>query len=204
MPQLLRTRSGSQHSSEPMVESDSSDADLVTLAMEDPRHFALLYARYLDPVHRYCYRRLGSREAAEDATSLVFTKALTAFPHYRHTSFRGWLFTIARHVVTDSYRGDHPEDPLEVVAELRDGSASPEELALAADQRQSVTHLLPRLPEHQRQVVELRLAGLTSAEIAQVLDRSPSNVDVTQYRAVARLRVLLGLAAAPQEARNGD
>ena len=204
VPHPLHSRSGRQHPSEHAAEPDSSDAKLVALAMEDPRHFSLLYARYLDPVHRYCYRRLGSREAAEDATSLVFTKALTAFPHYRHTSFRGWLFTIARHVVTDNYRGNHPEDPLEMVAELRDGSASPEELALAADQRQSVTHLLPRLPEHQRQVVELRLAGLTSAEIAQVLDRSPSNVDVTQFRAVARLRVLLGLATTPQEARNGD
>jgi RNA polymerase sigma-70 factor (ECF subfamily) len=171
--------------------------------MEDPRHFSLLYARYLDPVHRYCYRRLGSREAAEDATSLVFTKALTAFPHYRHASFRGWLFTIAHHVITDRYRSDHPEHPLDTVVELRDGSPSPEDLALAADERRSMADLLARLPDHQRHVVELRLAGLTSAEIAQTLGRSPSNVDVTQYRAVARLRVLLGVAATPREARDG-
>src|SRR4051794_12919501 len=163
--------------------------------MEDSRHFSLLYARYLDSVHRYCYRRLGSREAAEDATSLVFTKALAAFPHYRHASFRGWLFTIAHHVVTDRYRGAQPEHPLETAVELRDGSPSPEDLALASDERRSISELLSRLPDHQRQVVELRLAGLTSAEIAQALGRSRSNVDVTQYRAVARLRVLLGLTA---------
>ena len=202
MPHLLRIRSGSQHPSEPVVEADFSDAELVALAKADLRQFALLYARYLDPVHRYCYRRLGSREAAEDATSLVFTNALTAFPHYRHASFRGWLFTIAHHVVTDRYRDDHPEHPLDTVAQLHDGSASPEELALADDERRSLTLLLTRLPDHQRQVVALRLAGLTSAEIAQALGRSPSNVDVTQYRAVACLRVLLGLATPPQEARN--
>ena len=137
------------------------DARLVALAKSDPRAFAPLYSRYFDPVYRYCYRRLGSREAAEDATSLVFTKALTAFPHYRHASFRGWLFTIAYHVVTDRYRGTQPERPLETVVELRDGSPSPEDLALAADERRSISDLLTRLPDHQRQVVELRLAGLT-------------------------------------------
>jgi RNA polymerase sigma-70 factor, ECF subfamily len=204
VPHLLHNRSGCQHPNEPVAEPVSSDDELVALAMEDPRHFSLLYARYLDPVHRYCYRRLGSREAAEDATSLVFTNALTAFPHYRHTSFRGWLFTIAHHVITDRYRGDHPEHPLDTVAELHDGSASPEDLALAADERRSMSELLTRLPDHQRQVVELRLAGLTGAEIAQALGRSRSNVDVTQYRAVARLRILLGVAATSQEARDGD
>jgi RNA polymerase sigma-70 factor (ECF subfamily) len=203
VPHLLRTRSERQALSEPVAEPDSSDDELVALAMEDPRHFSLLYARYIDSVHRYCYRRLGSREAAEDATSLVFTKALTAFPLYRNASFRGWLFTIAYHVVTDRYRGTQPEHPLETVVELRDGSPSPEDLALAADERRSMSELLAHLPDHQRRVVELRLAGLTSAEIAQALGRSRSNVDVTQYRAVARLRVLLGLAAVPQEASDG-
>jgi RNA polymerase sigma-70 factor (ECF subfamily) len=203
VPHVFHGRSGRQHPSEPVVEPDSSDAELVALAMEDPRHFSLLYARYLDPVHRYCYRRLGTREAAEDATSLVFTKALSAFPHYRHASFRGWLFTIAHHVVTDRYRESQPERPLETVVELRDGSPSPEDLALAADERRSMAELLTHLPDHQRQVVELRLAGLTGAEIAQALGRSPSNVDVTQFRAVARLRVLLGVAATPQEVRDG-
>jgi RNA polymerase sigma-70 factor (ECF subfamily) len=204
VPHLLGSRSGRQHPSEHATEPDSSDAELVALAMEDPRHFSLLYARYLDPVHRYCYRRLGTREAAEDATSLIFTKALTAFPHYRHASFRGWLFTIAHNVVTDRYRGDHPEHALETVVELRDGSPSPEDLALAADERRSMSELLTRLPDHQRHVLELRLAGLTGAEIAQALGRSRSNVDVTQFRAVARLRVLLGLAAAPREVRDGE
>ena len=181
----------------------ASDAELVAMAQRDRRAFALLYARYLDPIHRYCYRRLGSREAAEDATSLVFAKALSALPHYRDTSFRGWLFTIAHHVIIDRYRDTHPEQSLEDATEVLDDALSPEELAIAADERRSVRALLARLPEHQRRVVELRLAGLTGAEIARILGRSPANVDVTQYRAVTRLRVLLGLASGMQEVTHG-
>jgi hypothetical protein len=43
------------------------EAALVARAQADRHAFAPLYARYLDPVYRYCYRRLGSKEAAEDA-----------------------------------------------------------------------------------------------------------------------------------------
>jgi len=52
------------------------DAVLAAAAASDPRAFAPLYERYLDAVYRYCYRRLGSREAAEDATSQVFYRAI--------------------------------------------------------------------------------------------------------------------------------
>ena len=69
--------------------------------------------------------------------------------------------------------------------------------------RRRVLALLVRLPDHQRQIVELRLAGLTGIEIAQALGRSRANIDVSQYRAVVRLRALLGLTAASQEANDG-
>lgn len=201
MPDLLRSRANPLQV--PEADPVRPDAELVALARQDIRQFALLYARYLDPIHRYCYRRLGSREAAEDATSLIFTKALAAFPRYRDTSFRAWLFTIAHHVVTDRYRRARPETSIDLEIELRDEAPSPEDLAMAADDRQRVLALLTQLPDHQRQIVELRLAGLTGTEIAQALGRSRANVDVSQYRAVVRLRTLLGLASTAQGAADG-
>ena len=200
MLKLLRARPARSPAPEPSPEGDVSDAELVARAQVNPRDFALLYRRYLDPVHRYCYRRLGSREATEDATSLIFTKALAALPRYHDASFRAWLFTIAHHVVTDRYRDARGEQPLETVAELYDRSPSPEELVLAADQEHSVRELLHRLPDHQRHVVELRLAGLTGPEIARALGRSPANVNVTQWRAVTRLRELLNVGNVSREA----
>ena len=47
-------------------------------------------------------------------------------------------------------------------------------------------------------MLELRLAGLTGPEIARVLGRSHGSVRVAQYRAIARLRALLGEPAATQ------
>src|SRR5215204_273077 len=80
------------------------DATLVAQAKRDRQAFALLYRRYVETVYRYCYRRLGSQEEAEDATSQIFTRALAALPRLGDQPFRAWLFTIAHNVVADVYR----------------------------------------------------------------------------------------------------
>lgn len=181
---------------------EAEDAALVAAARRDRRAFAPLYRRYVDPVYRYCHRRLGSREAAEDVTSLVFTRALIALPGYRDGSFRGWLFTIAHHAVVDALRARRPEAPAEAVAQTPDPAPTPEEETLAAETGRSLRALLVRLSPDQRQVVELHLAGLTGPEIAALLGRSHPAVRSVQSRAVARLRELLA-DEGPEGGRRG-
>jgi len=41
------------------------DEMLALRAASDPSAFAPLYTRYIDPIYRYCFRSLGTREAAE-------------------------------------------------------------------------------------------------------------------------------------------
>jgi RNA polymerase sigma-70 factor (ECF subfamily) len=169
----------------------ADDAELVTRAQADRQAFALLYHRYLDPVHQYCYRRLGSREAAEDATSLVFTKAFASLPAYRAGSFRSWLFTIAHHVITDDLRARRWVADLAVAGDVADREPTPEEAVVAAEATSTVVRLLEQLPVGQRRVVELRLAGLTGREAAEVLNCSLGSVKIAQVRAYSRLRGLL-------------
>jgi RNA polymerase sigma-70 factor, ECF subfamily len=179
------------------------EAELVARAVDDPREFAPLYARYLDPILGYCYRRLGSREAAEDATSLIFERALRYLPGYRGGVFRAWLFAIAHNVVTDSYRADHALEPLDAANGLVDPAPDPESLALLADEQQLLLTVLPLLPENQRRVVELRLAGLPTTEVATILGRTPESVRTLQLRAVRRLHTLLAIPVDTAEARHG-
>jgi RNA polymerase sigma-70 factor (ECF subfamily) len=199
MPGLLRTRS---RAGEPPVAGVPDEVTLVALAKRDRQAFAPLYHRYFELVYRYCYRRLGTREAAADATSQVFANALAKIGGCRDESFRSWLFAIAHNVVTDTYRTAHPAEALETALEIEDPGPDPELLALAAEEQRLVQTLLAGLPEAQRQVAELRLAGLNGSEIGQVLGRSRSWVDTTQFRAVAGMRKLLGIAVNPKE--SGD
>lgn len=178
------------------------DAELAARAQRDLRDFAPLYRRYLDPVHQYCYRRLGSREAAEDATSLIFERVLKSLPGYRGGIFRAWLFTIAHHVITDSYRSVRPQDPLESAAELEDPALQPEALAVLADEHRLLLAVLPLLPGDQQRVMELRLSGLPATEVAIILGRTPESVRTLQRRAIVRLQGLLHASSITPEVRH--
>ena len=179
--------------------SEMSDEELVALALRDRQAFGQLYDRYVESIYRYCYGRLGEREDAEDATSIVFIRALAALPTHRGDSFRSWLFAIAHNVVINTRRAATVDRPLDAAIEVIDPGPTVEDLAAATDRRRSVSEALKFLPDEQRRVVELRLAGLTGPEVATTLGRSHNSVRTTQRRALARLRTILGVTAEAAE-----
>lgn len=174
------------------------DEQLARLAGSDRQAFARLYRRWAEPVYRYCYRRLRSREAAEDATSQTMTQALAAVGRFHGDSFPAWLFTIAHNVVVSIVRRPSYRltAPLADDLPLADPAAGPEELALAGDASRGLYAALAVLTPDQRHVIDLRLADLTTDEIVQVTGRTPDAVKMLQHRAIRRLRTEL-LAQSP-------
>ncbi len=185
---------------------EASELAIIERAQSDPQAFAPLYQRYAPIVHAYCQRRLSHPEVAADATSQIFTKALTGLHRFTPdrarpgSTFRSWLFTIAHNVVIDSRRRHRAHLSLDTddaargysaSPHLTDRTASPEELAIRADEARGVRLMLERLPDRQRQIVELRLAGLTGVEIARALSMSEPAVKSAQFRAYTTLRGLL-------------
>ncbi len=183
---------------------EASDDALVALALVDRQAFGHLYDRYVGLVYSYCYRRLGTREDAEDATSLIFTRALAALPTQRGASVRSWLFAIAHNAVLNACRDASVDRPLDAILGVVDRSPSPDDLAMATERRGSVARALTLLPNDQRRVVELRLAGLTGPEVAATLGRSHDSVRTAQRRALAQLRVLLGITPTDEEGCHGS
>ncbi|MGH2533065.1 MAG: RNA polymerase sigma factor [Thermomicrobiales bacterium] len=166
------------------------DAELAQRAVHDREAFGVLYDRYAVAVYRYCYRRTGTREEAEDATSAIFTRALERMPSFRGGSFPAWLFAVAHSVVSNAAR--RPSDlPLAASESEANADPLPEDHAVHADERGRLTSALAALPADQQRVVELRLAGLTSGEIAKALGKSVAAVKMSQLRAFRRLRQAL-------------
>jgi RNA polymerase sigma factor (sigma-70 family) len=205
MPGMFRSRAATSQQDAP---APADEAELIACAVRDPAAFAPLYHRYLDPVFRYCFRRLGSREVAEDATSLIFERVLKALPTYRGGLFRAWLFAIAHNVINDSYRSIRIHDqhePIDAAAGLADPGPLPEAVAVLADEQRLLLAMLPLLPADQRRVMELRLSGLPSTEVAVVLGRTPESVRTLQLRAIRRLQTLLDVPTpgSSREAHHG-
>ena len=90
------------------------DRPLVEAARRDPAQFDALYRKYLAQVYAYALYELADHHAAEDATERVFLRALAALPRFRElatpedgpdaSTFRVWLFRIARNVVANERR----------------------------------------------------------------------------------------------------
>jgi RNA polymerase sigma-70 factor (ECF subfamily) len=170
---------------------DQSDDVLAERALHDPEAFTLLYRAHALNVYRYCYRKLQDRDSAEDATSQTFVNAYAGLRRLGHKPFRPWLFAIAHNVVVDMHRTRRPLSSLDDVDVQQDPDPSPETLAIAGEQRDAMQRLLRQLPKRDREVVELRMAGLTGGEIAQALGCSRDAVRAAQYRAIHRLRELM-------------
>jgi RNA polymerase sigma factor (sigma-70 family) len=97
-------------------------------------------------------------------------------------------------MVVDAWRRERPAVSFEAAGladRLVDRGKSPEEHAVAGDELAALDRALDRLTEQQRQIVELRLAGLRGPEIARVLGIKPQAVKSAHFRAFHRLRALL-------------
>lgn len=173
---------------------DSDLADVLA-AQADRAAFAVLYRRYLDPIYGYCFYLLGDHHDAEDATERTFLAAMSALDRFRDTgsTFRSWLFRIAHNQLANVLRSRrrHRSASLDLVPELATGD-DPARLAGRAEDTRRLQRAVGRLNGDRRQVVVLRFVeGLSTREIAEVLDRSDGAVRVLQHRALRDLAQLL-------------
>lgn len=179
------------------IDPSMEDDAIVQRAREDATAFAPLYQRYSTQIYRWMYRETGDPDTAADLTAQIFVQALQNLHRYQQqhaTSFRAWLFTIARNLLRDSWRRYRPVKlpPMD----LADASPGPEEIAIHRTEMDELRAALDALPERQREIVELRLSGLSMREIAQIQDSTESAVKVAQSRAFKTLRTTMAKGVA--------
>jgi RNA polymerase sigma-70 factor, ECF subfamily len=133
--------------------------------MSPPREvdWERVFAEELPRVYNYFRFRVGDDQLAEDLTQSIFEKAWKARSRYRHDlgAFTTWLLTIAGRTLTDYYRKQPTEEPLEAANLLKNESGVEEVVENRSDAR-CLAQLLESLEERERELVALKYgAGLT-------------------------------------------
>lgn len=146
--------------------------------------FGELYRRYHRQVFGLVRFYLGA--TAEDAVAETFVRAWAGLPRYRSSGapFVGWLYGIARHVVTDELRSNGRSESRAEVPEQAVESDHDGRLALEG--------AIAKLPQHQRRIIEMKyLMGMRNPEVAAVLKKSIGAVNAQQWRALQALKRML-------------
>jgi RNA polymerase sigma-70 factor (ECF subfamily) len=168
---------------------EPDEAQLITAARFDLRHFDAIYKYYVSAVFRYLYSRTGNVHDAEDITAQTFLVALETFNRFRGDGhFRAWLFGIARNKVVDLYRKRKPELPLDDAISTPTGE-DPLVNAIRLEQRAVVATIIAALTDEEQELLRLRyLAEMSYREIANLLQRNEDAVKKTTYRLLARIQ----------------
>ena len=162
---------------------------LVTAAQNDPVAFGALYDRYVQPIYRYIYSRVGSVHETEDITSQTFVAAYESLRRYRERGqFSAWLFRIARSKMNDHFRRSRREVGLEAAGEILEREDALGTL-IRAEELSRIRSLINHLNEEEQELIRLRyVADLSFVEIADLLGRREDAVKKSVYRLMARLK----------------
>jgi RNA polymerase sigma-70 factor (ECF subfamily) len=158
-----------------------------------------LFHEYSTSVYRYCLRRLGSPEEAEDAAQVTYLNVWRSLQCGTHpTEPRSWLFTIAANVCATTLRARLRGARVEV-RDPEDFERLPSAGA-PGDELVDLDAALQALPTRQRQALLLRdWRGLSYDEIATELDASQPAVETLLFR--ARRAVVASLATPARRIR---
>jgi len=181
--------------SAPPSDKQVDERDLLRRASAgDRRAFAALYDRHVDAVYRYAFFRLRIDAEAEDVTSEVFHRALVAIPRFEpRRPFLAFLYTIARNVVADRMRREHPVASYEDALAHPSDAPGPEELASISDDVRRLRSAIAQLTPLQQEVILLRfIEDRSTKETAVVTGKRESTIRGIQMRALTALRELLG------------
>ena len=172
--------------------SQFDDAALAKAASHNTEAFTALYRRYVTPLYRYLYHRLGNTKDAEDLTSQVFMDVLEGLASYRERGyFSSWLFPIARRRLADSYRRERPTDLLQ--DDLPDLSFDLNSILEKNEKHTRLNQLLAELDDERRELLQLRFAaGLEFSEIASLLGKNEGAVKMSVYRTLEWLKANWG------------
>ncbi len=156
--------------------------------------WSTLYARHYAAVFRQVRYLCGDRGLAEELTQETFAQAMASAKRYDgRRAFAGWMHGIALNVVRKHWRKNRNRsramERYEHIDSARPRDEDPDGSHLRRERSRVLYDVLDELPPRWREAFILReIQGLSTAEAADRLGISSSNVAVRVTRARGRIR----------------
>ncbi len=166
----------------------------------DAQAYGELYDTYVAGIYRFISFKVSSKEEAQDLTSETFLRAWHYLLESRDVaSFSALLYRIARNLVIDHYRSRRATVSLDEQLEIDiDENTSPtdkgEQIKMLDInlEASAVATAMKQLKEEYRDILTLRyIEELSTAEIAEIVDKTSVHVRVLLHRATNALKALL-------------
>ena len=168
----------------------------------DAEAFRGIVEAYSRPLWRAAFRVLDDASAAEDAVQDAFLHAWRALDRFdEQAELSTWLYRITINAAIDLRRdrvrresrsGPLPEDFDGQVA-VRSAAVDPHREAYWREMAEQAQRVISGMPEAERTAILLRhFEGCSIAEIARVLGGGENSAKQAVFRAVRKLRAVLG------------
>ena len=178
---------------------------------EARERYAELVARHQRRATRIAFHYVRDSAEADEAVQDAFVKAYAHLSTFREElPFEVWFTRILINGCLDRIKArtrrerwvtsmpDGPGGEREFAARTPGHGPSPEAQLLSRERRRQVAEAIAKLPDRQRSVFMLsHYEGCTSREVSAMTGLNESTVRVHLFRAIRKLRVLLGEGAGP-------
>lgn len=155
--------------------------------------FRTLFDRYAPLLHRVMRRGLRRDSEAADLVQQTFMQLHRARNDFRQDAkLRPWLMTIALNLKRELLRRKKRRPETLVAEHFHEASEQPKDPVEQQQTSKLVREALQRLPDNQREVIELHWFGeLSFPEIAEIVGASLSAVKVRAHRGYKQLKQIL-------------
>jgi RNA polymerase sigma factor (sigma-70 family) len=156
----------------------------------DQQGFKALYDEYFVLVSRYCYSFTGDYEMARDVAAELFANLWRQRASISvNTSIKNYLLVAARRLCKKHHSKSQRTIPLpdEHLPEAV-SSHTPDGQLAGKESRQNLQLLLSLLDPVKKEIIDLKLLGLTNKEIAQVLNITSKKVEYQLNTAIRMLQ----------------
>ena len=159
-------------------DNPSDEALMERVKQADKAALRILYDRYSAPLTAFVGKSLSDPIDAADIVHEAFISVWEGSGKFReNTSFRAWLYTIARNKSVDRMRKTGREVLGEPDTTIPDLDPDPAAVAEMCEDRSRVRACLEKLSAAHRKVVSLSFfEGMTYREIAEIEDVSEGTV----------------------------